>query len=137
MRFAYSKITVIRFNQVPEESSVDHELQWFGSSLGLFNLRDKDKSCYRLFVTLIKATKNNKALTSDELGELLSLSRGTIIFHINKLISAGIVTEKEGKYSLRDKNLGRLIKSIENDAIQTYKSLHKIACELDQKIGLE
>lgn len=137
MRYTYRKITVIRFNQAPEEKNVDLELQWLGSSLGLFNLRDKDKSCYRLFVVLIKSTRKNKGLSSDELAEQLELSRGTIVFHLNKLLSAGIVVEKENRYFLREQTLLKLIKNLQQDTIETYKSLSKIADELDKKIGLE
>ena len=77
-------ITIIR-NRLPKKQ-VNEELQWFGDSLGLFNLRDKDKSCFRIFLELVKAAKVNNPLTSDEIGEHLKLSRGTVIHHINKLM---------------------------------------------------
>ena len=54
MRFKYTKITIINFDEEEVPSQIDQELQWIGSSLGLFNLRDKDKSCYRIFITLLK-----------------------------------------------------------------------------------
>src|SRR3990167_11073730 len=79
------KITIISLRR-PLEKTINQELQWFGNSLGLFNLRDKDKSCFRVFIELLKAAKANMPLTSDELAYRLNLSRGTVIHHINKLM---------------------------------------------------
>ena len=49
-----TKITIIRIRK-PAQSNINKELQWLGSSLGLFGLRDKDKSCFRIFIELIKS----------------------------------------------------------------------------------
>ena len=67
MALIQQRITIIRMRR-PETPSLNEELQWFGSSLGLFNLRDKDKSCFRIFIELLKATKtnNNKNKTSGQ-----------------------------------------------------------------------
>ena len=85
MAFIRQRITIVQIRK-PAEHNVNQELQWFGTSLGLFNLRDKDKSTFRLFIELLKSAKANHMLTSDELAAKLALSRGTIIHHINKLM---------------------------------------------------
>jgi len=41
----------------PTSCDLNESMQWFGKSLGLFGNRDRDKSCYRIFVELLKATK--------------------------------------------------------------------------------
>ncbi|MBI5072732.1 winged helix-turn-helix transcriptional regulator, partial [Candidatus Woesearchaeota archaeon] len=89
------RITIIKIRR-PVTQNLNEELQWFGTSLGLFNLRDKDKSCFRIFIELLKATKHNKSITSDELADHLALSRGTVIHHVNKLMETGLVVH-EGK----------------------------------------
>jgi len=57
MAYIRQKITIISMNR-PAQKNINQELQWFGSSLGLFNLRDKDKSTFRVFIELLKATKS-------------------------------------------------------------------------------
>ena len=90
MAFIRQRITIINIRK-PKEQNINEELQWFGTSLGLFNLRDKDKSCFRVFIELLKSAKQKQIVTSDELASKLGLSRGTIIHHINKLLESGLV----------------------------------------------
>ena len=102
------KITIIR-TRAPVTKDLNRELQWVASSLGLFNLRDKDKSCFRIFLELLKSTKNEETLTSDGLAERLQLSRGTVIHHLHKLEEAGIVLHEKKGYILRVSTLSALI----------------------------
>ncbi|MFW6449793.1 MAG: hypothetical protein ACOCZ6_01955 [Nanoarchaeota archaeon] len=60
-------ITIIRLKK-PRSNEINEELQWLGASLGLFNLRDKDKSCFRIFIELIKNARiRDEPLTSDQI----------------------------------------------------------------------
>ena len=68
------KITIVKINR-PAEKDINKELQWLGYSLGLFSIRDKDRSCYRIFLELLKAAKKGVPLSSDELAEKLNLQR--------------------------------------------------------------
>ena len=129
------RITVINIRK-PAGKNINHELQWLGSSLGLFNLRDRDKSCYRLFIEIVKTTKENKALTSDELADRLSLSRGTVVHHLHKLLDSGIVVQARKGYILRVHNLQDLIDEMEKDIARTVFDLKKMAEEIDKEIGL-
>ena len=47
------KVVLIKVRR-PEGGNVNADLQWLGNSLGLFNLRDKDSSCFRIFITLVR-----------------------------------------------------------------------------------
>ena len=129
------KITIINIRK-PTVKNINQELQWLGTSLGLFNLRDKDKSCFRIFIELLKAAKNKQALSSDELAYRLGLSRGTIIHHISKLIEAGMVISEKNKYMLRVDNLGALIDEVEKDIKQTTDQLREVAQDIDRWLGL-
>lgn len=134
MRPFYRKITIIKIRR-PIVNDVNEELRWFGSSLGLFNLRDKDSSCYRIFVELLKAARKNQGLTSDELAKILNLSRGTIIYHINKLVEAGLVISEKNKYFLRESNLSVLINELKKDMDRTYTDLENVAKDIDKWLG--
>lgn len=135
MTYIRQRITIINIRK-PAQHNVNQELQWLGSSLGLFNLRDKDKSCFRVFIELLKSAKSRQTLTSDELAEKLSLTRGTIVHHINKLIESGLVVHEGNKYTLRVENLKSLIEEVEKDIKRACEDLKEIAKEIDERLGL-
>lgn len=134
MRTSRYKITIIGIRK-PNQKNINQHLQWFGNSLGLFNLRDKDKSMFRIFIELVKAAKANKQLTSDEIAAKLNLSRGTVIHHIHKLMDAGIVIYDKGYYMLRVNNLSALIDEIERDMKRTCQELKEVAQDIDKWMG--
>jgi len=135
MVYIRQRITIVNIRR-PAEHNVNQELQWFGSSLGLFNLRDKDKSTFRVFIELLKSAKSKQTLTSDELAARLSLSRGTIIHHINKLMESGIVIHEGNRYTLRVENLKTLIEEVEKDVRRACDDLKEVAKEIDNRLGL-
>jgi len=129
------KITIINIRK-PAQKNINQELQWFGTSLGLFNLRDKDKSCFRIFIELIKSSKQDMPLSSDELAYRLFLSRGTVVHHLHKLLDSGIVVPARRGYILRVDNLKDLMDEVEKDTIKTISELKKMAKEIDEGLGL-
>lgn len=129
------KITVIKISR-PLKREINEELQWIGSSLGLFSLRDKDKSCFRIFIELLKAAKAREPLSSDEIAEHLNLTRGTVIHHINKLMESGLVVRIKNKYMLRVEDMETLIDEIKRDFERTYYNLKQVATDIDRSLGL-
>jgi len=135
MRFVSQRITIINVRK-PAERSLNQQLQWLGTSLGLFNLRDKNKSCFRVFIELLKSTKVNKPLNSDKIASDLNLSRGTVIHHVNKLIETGLVIHKGNEYLLRVDNLSDLIDELEKDVSRTLKDLREAATNIDARLNV-
>lgn len=135
IRITHHRITIVKFRK-PIEHNLNQELQWLGSSLGLFNLRDKDKSCFRIFIELLKAAKRRHPLSSDELAFMLGLSRGTVIHHITKLMEAGIVIVYKNRYMLRVDNLTDIIIELEKDIKRTCEDLKSVAEDIDKRLGL-
>ncbi|MFC1741563.1 helix-turn-helix domain-containing protein [Nanoarchaeota archaeon] len=135
MAFIHQKITIVKIRK-PNSSDVNDELQFLGNSLGLFNLRDKDKSCFRVFIELLKAAKQKRPISSDELAFRLNLTRGTVVHHINKLKDAGIVVHEGKSYFLRVDKLESLILEIKKDLIRTCDDLQDIAKEIDAGLNL-
>jgi predicted transcriptional regulator len=131
MRYSYQRITIIK-SQRPEERDINADLQWLGASLGLFNLRDKDKSMFRIFLELLKNSKRKSPLSSDEVADRLKLSRGTVMHHMNKLLEAGIVVNERNRYILREDNLELLVGDIQKDMQRTCRELREIAKEIDK-----
>ncbi len=127
------KITIVKLSK--PQHSINEELQWFGNSLDLFNIRDKDRSCFRIFIELLKTTKKGEPISSDELARKLNLSRGTVVHHLNKLIESGIVMIVKNKYILRGNNLLELVEEIEADTKRTLHELKRVARDIDEGMG--
>jgi len=129
-----NRITVTRVRKY-DAPNINQELQWIGSSLGLFNLRDKDSSCFRVFITLVRTARQNKPLTSDEIAEKLRLSRGTVVHHLTRLMEAGIVLRERKGYLLRETNLQDVIKDVHRDMEAVFAEMLEIAQEADRQLG--
>jgi predicted transcriptional regulator len=129
------RIQIVRIKR-PEELSVNDELQWLGHALGLFGERDKDKSCFRIFIALLKATKQHDVLSSDALAEQLQLSRGTVVHHLNSLMERGMIRHEGNKYALRSENLVELIEDVHRDLERALDEIKKTAQELDRALAL-
>lgn len=125
------RITIIQLNK-PVRHNLNEELQWFGNSLGLFSERDKDKSCFRIFLELLKSTKERIALSSDDIALKTNLSRGTVVHHLNELMRKGIVITEGKRYALRQEELTRLVDDLERDFENLFKNLRKSAEVIDR-----
>lgn len=130
-----SRVTIIRVRK-PINRDINTDIEWLSKSLGLFNLRDKEKSCYRLFIELLKAAKNKYMISSDELAARCNLTRGTVIHHLNKLMETGIVVKEGRRYMLRVANLEALIREIRRDIDRSFEDLKEIAGEIDSTLEL-
>ncbi|MBU0456649.1 MAG: HTH domain-containing protein [Nanoarchaeota archaeon] len=128
------KITIVKIRKIREEN-INDELQWLGNSLGLFNLRDKDSSCFRIFITLVRKSKRNEIISSDDIAERLSLTRGTVVHHLTKLMESGIVIREKKGYLLRENRLHNIIKNIKRDLENIFEELEDVAKDIDQKLG--
>ena len=128
------KLMFIKVRRVSTDN-INNELQWLGNSLGLFGLRDKDSSCFRVFITLIKKAKRNQPMSSDMIAEQLHLTRGTVVHHLTKLMDSGIVIREKEGYLLRENSLEQVIKDLRKDMDIMLEELNQVAKEIDQRIG--
>lgn len=128
------RVTIVRVRK-DSNQNINQELQWLGNSLGLFNLRDKDSSCFRVFITLVRKAKRNEILSSDKIADNLNLSRSTVVHHLTKLMDSGIVVKENKGYILRETNLQDLIKDIRRDMDSVFSNLTKVAEDIDDKLG--
>ena len=129
------RLTIIKLRK-PAEKEINSDLQWLSESLGLFGERDKEKSCFRVFLELIKARRRKKALSTDELALRSNLTRATVIHHLHRLQESGLIVAYENKYLLRVDNLEDLMLEIKKDLVRTFEDLQNIAKDLDEELGL-
>jgi len=128
------KITLIKIRR-SHSNNINQELQWLGNALGLFNLRDRDSSCFRVFITLVKRARHDQGISSDEIAERLSLSRGTVVHHLTKLMDSGLVLRERTRYILREENLSQVVKDLQRDVENIFTELREVAKEIDDKLG--
>ena len=125
-------ITVKKIKR-PKQSDLNDDIQIISQSLGLFTKRDKEKSCFRVFVEILKS----KGVTAEEVTLNANLTRATVIHHLNYLIKSDLVIKKNHKYFLRSKNLEELISQINKDVDETLNDLKKIARNIDSELTLK
>ena len=128
------RITIVHLRRKGSEN-INEELQWLGNSLGLFNLRDKDSSCFRVFITLVRKAKRNEPLSSDTIAERLDLTRGTVVHHLNRLIDAGLVVREKEGYLLRENSLHNIVRDIHRDLENFFEELERAAQDIDERLG--
>jgi len=128
------KVMIVRVRRNPH-NDLNQELQWVANSLGLFNLRDKDSSCFRVFITLVKKAKRNEPISSDQIAEKLNLSRGTVVHHLTRLMDSGIVVREQQGYLLRENDLQKVVQDIKRDMEEALSELLEVAKEIDEKLG--
>src|SRR3989344_8916776 len=129
------KIT-INIEPIPE-SNTNEQLHWISQALGLFNERDKEKSCHRIFVELIKAKKDNKQVNSQDLADRSHLSRATVMHHLDKLIESNIVMEKDHEFELIDSNLNAIILRLKKEMNDFMVEMEKMSRKLDEELGFK
>ena len=59
MIYEFRRVTLIKTRK-PQKKDLNTDLQWFSESLGLFSQRDKERSCFRIFVELVKAARRRQ-----------------------------------------------------------------------------
>ena len=131
-----TQITIYKIKK-PEKLNLNSQLQWFSQSLGLFNKRDKEKSCFRIFIVLIEAKKSSRYLSSDEIAEKANLTRATIIHHLKNLEDHGLIKKESNRYSLSCKNFSSIIRHLQEEFRQSLEDLEETAKELDNLLELK
>ncbi len=129
------KITIYRITK-PKEKNINEELQWFFDSLGLLGNRDRNKSCFRMVITLLKDLRQGEGMTSDEIADKVQLSRGTVVHHLHNLMDSGVVVLHRNKYMLRVENLRNLVDELSEDLYKTMQELKEVAEEIDKRMEL-
>lgn len=128
---------IIRKLREPVKKNVDEDIEWVCNSLGFIGLRDQDKTAFGILKALIESAKEGKGLTSEELTKKVQPTIGSVIYHLNKLMKAGLVIKIDSRYELKMRSITSTIEEIENDIRFTLANIKKVALDVDNKIGLE
>lgn len=102
-------------------------LDYLLTSLGF----SRNREMYREI--LMRLTRGPE--TSTELARGLS-KRTTAIYHITKLVRAGIVVRSGSRYRLREESFERLVEELKRDVDRVFEDLLMVAKELDKVLNL-
>jgi predicted transcriptional regulator len=123
---------VIRSLNRPEKESVDSLVAWFCK---VFDLSEKEHS---IEPTLLKAVINGSAsgagVTSKELNRRLDVPRTTVIYHLNRFISSGLILRRGRKYFLRSRDLESTIEELQADMLREFDRMIEFAERFDKII---
>lgn len=119
------------------QKDINKQLQWLAKSLGLFGERDKDKSCFRVFISLLKYSSTEKPLSSDQLASLTNLTRGTVVHHLHRLENAGLIIREKRGYLPRETSISKIIYQIRKDILALFRDLEKTAQRIDRTFKKE
>ncbi|MBI5553453.1 MAG: winged helix-turn-helix transcriptional regulator [Candidatus Diapherotrites archaeon] len=127
------KIVIKRVSPPPVRDSAE-EFNWICRTLGFFEPIDKDKTAANVFREIMLATEKGEALTSTALAERVNMSRGSVINHLNNLLTAGLI-ERHGRYYVsRAQSMQQTIEEIEEDIERIFMKMKKAAREIDEKM---
>jgi len=118
------------------EKDVDSDIEWVCNSLGFVTPRDQDKTAFKILKALIGSAKEGRGMTSEELTNLVEPTIGSVIYHLKKLMKAGLVVKLDSTYELRMKSLLTTIEEIHKDVDMTLTDIKKVAEDMDNKLGL-
>lgn len=136
MAQALSQFTVKKLRE-PVEKQLDEDIEWVCNSLGFLTLRDQDKTASRILNALIQSAGEGKGLTSEELTQRVEPTIGSVIYHLKKLMKAGLVVKLNSTYELRMNSFFKTIDEIEREIISILRDIKKIAKDIDSTVGLE
>lgn len=116
------------FTRDPQE-----ELQWILESMGIPERFVKDYA--ELLIRIAKRGERERLSTgtlADERGE----KRTSLSYHINRMVSMGLVIREGRSLCLRASNFERTIEEIERDVIRIFEDMKRVAREIDELLGL-
>ena len=115
----------------PKGSDLNQDIQIISQSLGLFTKRDKEKSCYRVFLELVK---NKNGLSAEEITITTNLTRPTVIHHLKNLLDYNLIIKDKSKYKIKKESLNSLVDFLENEVNAALNELKEIAKDIDKEL---
>jgi len=120
------RITLVKQKKRPHDSP-DELLNYLLSSLGF----GRKLHIYREI--LLKMLREG-AMSSGELARGVA-KRTTVIYHVGRLMDAGILIKRGNQYELRGRNLQELLEHIERDVMELLQELRDVARRIDESLG--
>ena len=125
----YFRQIVIRYIVLPQENDYDAELNWIFQCLGLGG--GTDFLARSIFRELVKASRENKGVSSRDIMEKADVTQAAVVYHLNTFMRSGLVVKQGRNYFLRGGSLEHALEEIENDMVRRMGRLKEIAKKID------
>ncbi len=127
----------LRKLEIPLEDNLEKDLEWLCETLGLVSGRDLERTAIKILYNILDAQASKDGITSEELADKLSLSRGAINYHLRSLIDSGLLTREKNMIKLRSSSILRTINELKKEIDDIFSDVMKISEHLDNHFGLK
>ncbi|MGC8662573.1 MAG: hypothetical protein ACP5RT_02185 [Candidatus Micrarchaeia archaeon] len=116
----------------PLKETPSELMRWFCKALDL-----EDKVEPEILKNIVSRSISGEGITSKELCDWLEIPRTTVIYHLNRFISSGLIIRKGRKYFLRSMSMEDTIADIQADMLREFGRLLEFAEKFDELVTRE
>jgi predicted transcriptional regulator len=128
----------IRVVSVPDKKSTQHLIKWFCLAFGLESDNSSDHGIEEeLLGKFITAAYADRGISSSEIKLKNKIARSTVIYHLNRLMDAGLIVKRGRRYYLRATDMYRSIEEIEYDVDREMRRMLDTAREFDRLMAVK
>ncbi len=120
---------ILQRKEPPYEKDPEAALRWLVTVLGV---PERFAETYAEILERIALEGKSSGVLAEELGE----KRTSLVYHINKLISMGVLVRRGRNIELRASSFERTVSEIEEDVLRLLRTMKAIAREIDEALGL-
>lgn len=120
----------VRQIQKPQKENVDTLVSWFLKSLDISENEDTLEP--GMLKEIVVTSFEGIGITSRELNDKLETPRTTVIYHLNRFISSGLIVRRGRKYFLRATDMESTIEEMQADMAREFGRMMEIAEKFDQ-----
>src|SRR3989338_532425 len=113
----------------------DEELVKLCKYMRVMSDRDTDATVTQVLKTMMIAGRD-KAVGGSELAKISGLNRITVIHHLKRLESAGLVKREETKYIMQPKNAEEMLLGFREDMDKMFSEMDELAREIDREFEI-
>lgn len=116
----------------PSRETTEELVKWFCKVFDLEEEMEPD-----MLREIISKSISGEGVTSKELYEKMGIPRSTVIYHLNRFISVGLIVRKGRKYFLRSMSMEDTITELQEDMLREFNRLTEFAEKFDELIMRE
>lgn len=121
---------VIKTLNKPAKEDPDEAWVWF---CAVFDLSSKNNELEpELLKEIAGGSIKGSGITSKALNAKFEMPRSTVIYHLNRFISSGLVIRKGRKYYLRSNDMASTIEELQADMLREFQRLTEFAEQVDR-----
>ncbi|MFH1750610.1 MAG: hypothetical protein ABH863_02940 [Candidatus Micrarchaeota archaeon] len=129
-----SQQVIIKRIDRPPRRNLEQELDWFCRVFGISEQRDELGAA--ILREILRHESKGSGTRSISISRKMRVTRGGAVYHLNKLMATGLIVRKGRDYVLRGENLSDSVEEVEEDVRRVFKSIRRMALEIDRELGM-